>query len=51
MSNLSLKNKLLLLAISPLMLLLISLMLSSYYLENKNQQQNFEAFQTKLISD
>ena len=51
MSNLSLKNKLLLLAILPLMLLLISLMLSSYYLENKNQQQNFEAFQTKLISD
>ncbi len=51
MSNLSLKNKLLLLAILPLMLLLISLMLSSYYLENKNQQQNFDSFQTKLISD
>ncbi len=51
MSNLSLKNKLLLLAILPLTLLLISLMLSSYYLENKNQQQNFDAFKTKLISD
>ena len=51
MSNLSLKNKLLLLAILPLMLLLISLMLSSYYLESKNQQQNFDSFKTKLISD
>ncbi len=51
MSNLSLKNKLLLLAILPLTLLLISLMLSSYYLENKNQQQNFESFQAKLISE
>ncbi|WP_024610607.1 methyl-accepting chemotaxis protein [Pseudoalteromonas sp. TB64] len=51
MSNLSLKNKLLLLAILPLMLLLISLMLSSYYLESKNQQQNFNSFKTKLIND
>ncbi|MDQ2042187.1 methyl-accepting chemotaxis protein [Pseudoalteromonas sp. 20-92] len=51
MSNLSLKNKLLLLAILPLMLLLTSLMLSSYYLESKNQQQNFDSFKTKLIKD
>ena len=51
MSNLRLKNKLLLLAILPLMLLLISLMLSSYYLESKNQQQNFNSFKTKLIND
>lgn len=51
MSNFSLKNKLLLLAILPLMLLLISLMLSSYYLESKSQQQNFDTFETKLIAD
>ena len=51
MSNLSLKNKLILLAIVPLMLLLISLMLSSYYLESKNQQQNFDSFKVKLIED
>ena len=40
-----------LLAIVPLLLLLISLMLSSYYLESKNQQQNFETFKSKLMSD
>ncbi|MFT6789418.1 MAG: methyl-accepting chemotaxis protein [Pseudoalteromonas rhizosphaerae] len=51
MSNLSLKNKLLLLAILPLTLLLISLMASSYYLEYQNQQQNFVSFKTKLIAD
>ena len=51
MSNLSLKHKLLLLAILPLTLLLISLMASSYYLEYQNQQQNFVSFKTKLIAD
>ncbi|MFU2509688.1 methyl-accepting chemotaxis protein [Pseudoalteromonas sp. ASV78] len=51
MSNLSLKNKLLLLAILPLTLLLISLMASSYYLEYQNQQQNFVSFKAKLIAD
>ncbi|MBE0459233.1 methyl-accepting chemotaxis protein [Pseudoalteromonas sp. KG3] len=51
MGNLSLKNKLLLLAILPLTLLLISLMASSYYLEYQNQQQNFVSFKTKLIAD
>ncbi|GAB0110285.1 methyl-accepting chemotaxis protein [Pseudoalteromonas distincta] len=51
MSNLSLKNKLLLLAIVPLTLLLTSLMLSSYYLEGKSQQQNFDTFKAKLIKD
>ncbi|ASM50857.1 methyl-accepting chemotaxis protein [Pseudoalteromonas espejiana DSM 9414] len=51
MSNLSLKNKLLLLAILPLTLLLISLMASSYYLESQNQQQNFHTIKSKLIKD
>ncbi len=51
MSNLSLRNKLLLLAILPLSLLLISLMASSYYLESQNQQQNFETIKSKLIKD
>ncbi|CAM3805726.1 MULTISPECIES: methyl-accepting chemotaxis protein [Pseudoalteromonas] len=51
MSNLSLKNKLLLLAILPFTLLLISLMASSYYLEHHNQQLNFASFKAKLITD
>ncbi|WP_409423723.1 methyl-accepting chemotaxis protein [Pseudoalteromonas sp. RW-H-Ap-1] len=51
MSNLSLKNKLLLLAVLPLIVLLISFMAGSYYLEMQNQQQNFNEFKTKLIAD
>ncbi|MEL0640584.1 methyl-accepting chemotaxis protein [Pseudoalteromonas aliena] len=51
MNNLSLKNKLLLLSILPLLLLLISLMGSSYYLELKNQQQSFNTFKAKLIAE
>lgn len=51
MGNLSLKNKLLLLAVLPLVVLLISFMASSYYLETQNQQQNFNEFKTKLMAD
>ena len=51
MGNLSLKNKLLLLAVLPLIVLLISFMAGSYYLEKQNQQQNFNEFKTKLIAD
>lgn len=51
MGNLSLKNKLLLLAVLPLIVLLISFMAGSYYLEMQNQQQNFNEFKTKLIAD
>ena len=51
MGNLSLKNKLLLLAVLPLIVLLISFMAGSYYLEMQNQQQNFNEFKTKLIVD
>ena len=51
MGNLSLKNKLLLLAVLPLIVLLISFMAGSYYLEVQNQQQNFNEFKTKLIAD
>ncbi|WP_213608885.1 methyl-accepting chemotaxis protein [Pseudoalteromonas sp.] len=51
MGNLSLKNKLLLLAVLPLFVLLISFMASSYYLEMQNQQQNFNEFKTKLMAD
>ncbi|MGE6462477.1 methyl-accepting chemotaxis protein [Pseudoalteromonas tetraodonis] len=51
MGNLSLKNKLLLLAVLPLIVLLISFMASSYYLEKQNQQQYFNEFKTKLIAD
>ncbi|WP_372760786.1 methyl-accepting chemotaxis protein [Pseudoalteromonas sp.] len=51
MSNLSLKNKLLLLAIVPLLLLLISFISSSYYLAIDNQQQSFNTFKSKLIAD
>jgi methyl-accepting chemotaxis protein len=51
MSNLSLKNKLLLLAIVPLLLLLISFISSSYYLAIENQQQSFNTFKSKLIAD
>lgn len=51
MGNLSLKTKLLLLAVLPLIVLLISFMAGSYYLEMQNQQQNFNEFKTKLIAD
>lgn len=51
MGNLSLKNKLLLLAVLPLIVLLISFMAGSYYLEKQNQQQYFNEFKTKLIAD
>ncbi|WP_394185596.1 methyl-accepting chemotaxis protein [Pseudoalteromonas tetraodonis] len=51
MGNLSLKNKLLLLAVLPLIVLLISFMAGSYFLEKQNQQQNFNEFKTKLIAD
>ncbi len=51
MGNLSLKNKLLLLAVLPLIVLLISFMAGSYYLEKQNQQQYFNEFKTKLIVD
>ena len=51
MGNLSLKNKLLLLAVLPLIILLISFMAGSYYLEKQNQQQYFNEFKTKLIAD
>lgn len=51
MGNLSLKNKLLLLAVLPLIVLLISFMAGSYYLEQQNQQQYFNEFKTKLIAD
>lgn len=51
MGNLSLKNKLLLLAILPLALLLISFITSSFYLEKQNQQENFNLFKTKLLAD
>ncbi|TMS94552.1 chemotaxis protein [Pseudoalteromonas sp. S201] len=51
MDNLSLKTKLLLLAVLPLIVLLISFMAGSYYLEMQNQQQNFNEFKTKLIAD
>ena len=51
MGNLSLKNKLLLLAVLPSIVLLISFMAGSYYLEKQNQQQNFNEFKTKLIAD
>lgn len=51
MGNLSLKNKLLLLAVLPLIVLLISFMAGSYYLEKQNQQQYFNEFKTMLIAD
>jgi methyl-accepting chemotaxis protein len=51
MRNLSLKNKLLLLAMLPLVVLLISFMSGSYYLEKQNQLQNFNNFKSKLIEN
>ncbi len=51
MSNLSLKSKLLLLAILPLILLLVSFLSSSYYLEMQSQQHSFDTFKSKLLKD
>ncbi|MBQ4831945.1 cache domain-containing protein [Pseudoalteromonas sp. MMG010] len=51
MNNFSLKNKLLLLAVLPLTLLLVSLMVSSYYLESKTQKESFASLKEKLIYD
>jgi methyl-accepting chemotaxis protein len=44
-----LKNKLLLLALLPLTLLLVSLMASTYYIESSNLEEDFESFKTKLL--
>jgi len=44
-----LKNKLLLLALLPLTLLLISLMASTYYIESNNLEEDFKSFEEKLL--
>jgi methyl-accepting chemotaxis protein len=44
-----LKNKLLLLALLPLTLLLVSLMASTYYIESSNLKGDFKSFKTKLL--
>ncbi|PKI14840.1 methyl-accepting chemotaxis protein [Colwellia sp. 12G3] len=49
MIKMGLKNKLLLLALLPLTLLLVSLMVSTYYLESKNLEEDFQSFEAKLL--
>jgi len=49
MIKMGLKNKLLLLALLPLTLLLLSLMASTYYLESKNLEEDFKSFEEKLL--
>jgi len=44
-----LKNKLLLLALLPLTLLLVSLMASTYYIESSNLEDDLKSFKTKLL--
>lgn len=51
MKNLGLKNKLSLLALLPLTLLLVSLMISNYYIESKNLDEGFKSFKELLIKD
>ena len=49
--SVSLKNKLLLLAMLPLILLLISLMVSSYYIESEQLEDDFKAFEIRLLNE
>ena len=49
MINMGLKNKLLLLALLPLTLLLLSLMASTYYIESNNLKEDFKSFEQKLL--
>jgi methyl-accepting chemotaxis protein len=49
MLKMDLKNKLLLLALLPLTLLLLSLMASAYYIESKNLAEDFTSFEKKLL--
>ncbi len=51
MVNFGLKNKLLLLAILPLMLLLISLMASTYFIESSQLEEDVASFSTSLLKD
>ncbi|MBU2895069.1 cache domain-containing protein [Colwellia sp. D2M02] len=51
MVSLGLKQKLLLLAILPLTLLLISLLASTYYIESKNLKVEMNTFSERLLAD
>ncbi|GAA0810148.1 methyl-accepting chemotaxis protein [Colwellia asteriadis] len=51
MARLGLKQKLLLLAILPLTLLLISLLASTYYIESKNLKVEMNTFSERLLAD
>lgn len=51
MSNLSLRNKLLLLSLFPLVLTLLVLMVVSYYVEQESLSEEVVTFKTKLVGE
>ena len=51
MSNLSLRNKLLLLSLFPLILTLLVLMTVSYYVEQESLAEEVVTFRTKLVGE
>lgn len=51
MSNLSLRNKLLLLSLFPLVLTLLVLMVVSYYVEQESLAEEIVTFKTKLVGE